>query len=142
MQHNFVGILGVVSNMSFTPIIRNSICKDRAVSVECSSGDGSAYGRIPFQSVFSILVPEVEGSVGTSSRECSVGRMEGNRINTEDVCAVVGPGSAGSFSMTLEGKVHSGVLLVHVLNSATTLDTTNCKARSVREATNNPCLPL
>ena len=126
MQHDFVGVLGVVSNMSFTPIIRNSIRKDRAVSVECGSRDGPAYGRIPFQSVFSILVPgrrqffleahrlgphepEVEGSVRTSSRECSVGRMEGNRIDTEDIRAVVGPGSAGSFSMTLEGKVHSEI---------------------------------
>jgi hypothetical protein len=126
MQHDFVGVLGVVSNVSFTPIISNSIRKDRAVSVECSSGDSSSYGRISFQSVFSILVPgrrqffleahrlwphepEVKGSVRTSSRECSVGRMEGNRINTEDVRAVVGPGSARSFSVALEGKVHSEI---------------------------------
>lgn len=98
----------------------------------------------------------MEGSVGPSSGEGAVGRVEGDCVHTEDVGVC---GAAAWLSVTLEGKVHAksrldktlvwayrgwipGVFLVHVLDRAAALNATHREAARVRETADNARLPL
>lgn len=87
-----------------------------------------------------ILVPEMEGTVATCSAEGAVDRMEGDgihRVNVVDISLVW-----RSFAMTLEAEVGTRVLVLNILNGATSFDTANSETSGIRKAADYPCLPL
>lgn len=87
-----------------------------------------------------ILVPEVESAVATSSREGAMHRVEGDGVYSEDVAdiAVV----RWRLPVALEGEVVRGVLLLDILDGASTFDTADGEPCAVCESAHNSRLPL
>jgi len=140
MQHNLVGSLRGVGGVALAPVVADSVGEDASGTVESSRGDGSADGRVTLQTVLSILVPEVEGTVATGGAEGAVDGVEGNGIDRVDIADVaVG---RRSLAVALEGEVGGLVLLLDVVNGAAALNTADGVAGSIAEAADYPRLPL
>jgi hypothetical protein len=76
VQHHLDRVVLRVVLVSLGPVVADSVCEDRTVLVERSRGDATANVGVSLQAVLSILVPEVEGTVGTSRAECAVDGVE------------------------------------------------------------------
>lgn len=107
MQHNLIWVLLVVAHETFVPVVPDSICKDGAGAVECSGCDTSTDGWVALETMFRVLVPEMERAVATSSTKGSMLGMEGDIINCVNLCSI----TRWSIAMTFEGEiraVHAG----------------------------------
>lgn len=76
MQHHLDRVVLRVVLVSLGPVVADSVCEDGTVLVELSRGDATADVGVALQAVLSILVPEVEGTIGTSGAECAVDGVE------------------------------------------------------------------
>ena len=87
-----------------------------------------------------VLVPEVECAVATGCAEGTMNGVEADRVDGVDVADV----AVGRWSLTvaLEGEVEAVVLVLDVLNSTTTFNTTHRKSRGIAEAANHSSLPF
>lgn len=101
MHHDFVRILWRIERVAFTPIVTNGIGKDIAGPIECCCCDGASYGWIALEPVFGNSVPKVKGSVGASSAEGAVLRVEGDGIDRVDIGHV----TLRRIAMAFEGEV-------------------------------------
>lgn len=140
MKHHLVGQLLGVGRVTLTPVVADSVGKNISSAVESGAGNCSPNGRIPLQTMFGILVPEVEGAVTTGGAEGTVNGMEGDRVEGIDVVdvALVGRGLTVAF----EAEVGARVLLFNILDGTATLDTTNGKPSGINETVDCPRLPL
>lgn len=89
VDHHFVWILRGVRCIALVPVIAHSVCEDGPIHVECSSGNRSSYRRISFESALCLLIPEVKGSIRSSSTERAVHRVCRDGINSPDLYSVV-----------------------------------------------------
>lgn len=140
MKHHLVGQLLGVGRVTLTPIVADSVCKDISSAVESGARNCSPDGRIPLQTMFGILVPEVEGTVTTGGAKGTMNRMEGDRVEGIDVVdvALVGRGLTVAF----EAEIGARVLLLDILDGTATLDATNGKPSGINETVDCPRLPL
>jgi len=76
VKHNFGRIVWSIVCIAFAPVVANRICKDITSSVELSRNDATANLRVAFETVLSILVPEVKGTVAPCSAECAMHWVE------------------------------------------------------------------
>ena len=112
--------LWVVLGMSPRPVVARRVCNEASVMVELAIGDrkhallSRASRRLHrAEALLAVLVPEVEGSVGTSGDEGAVRWMEAERVNGVDVLAV---------AVALEREVLRRLTLVDVLHGDAPLD--------------------
>ena len=85
MQHYLVGHLCRVEAVSFAPVIADGVGEDGAIPVEGGCADRATNFGISLETMFGILVPEVEGSVAACSAEGAVLRMEGDGVHGIDI---------------------------------------------------------
>jgi len=83
-------------------------------------------------------VPEVESAVGACGAEGTVLWMERDSVDGVDIGDVV----LRWVAMAFEGEVGACVLLLNILNSTSSLNTTHSETSSVCEAANYSRLPL
>jgi hypothetical protein len=88
MQLDLHGITLIIPRIPLTPIIADSIRKDIAILAEARRDDGAAYFRIAFETVFGVLVPEMECAVRAGGAEGAVLGVEGDCVYGEDFCDV------------------------------------------------------
>lgn len=138
MKHDLVGVILLVALVALAPVVAYGVCKDAAAGVECGGNDASSDSRVSLEPVLGVLVPEMEGAVATGSAESAMLRVERDVVDRVDVCDV----ALRWVAMALEGEIASSILLFHVLDSTTSLDTADSKARGIGEATDNTGLPL
>lgn len=103
MKHNLSWVVCIVSAVSFTPIIADSIAKDSTGLIEGGGRDAAADRRVALEAVFSVFVPKVEGPITTSCTEGAMLWMEGYVINRVYVNVV----ARRRIAMTLEGEVET-----------------------------------
>ena len=140
MQHNLVRHLRRVALEALTPIIANRIRKDIPTPREVSRSDTAPDLRKPFQSVLSILVPEMERAITASGAECAVDGVEGYVIDTVDIANVAL--AWRSDAVALEGEIEGGVFFFDVLDCAAAFYAADCEAVGLFEAGNDPRLPF
>lgn len=87
------------------PVVAHRICEDVAILIECGGGDGPTNVWVAFEAVFGILIPEMEGAIGSSGRESAVLRVEGDGVNGVDAGDVTVGGVL--LAVTLEGEVEA-----------------------------------
>ncbi len=133
MQHDLVWGLLRMRCISSTPIIADRICKNVSIPREAGRADRSPHGRKPLQPVFSVLVPEVKGTVTACGAESAVLWMEGDGVNGVDATDVAVWPRARRVAVTFEGKVEVCVFLLNILDGAAAFDAADCKAHSVGE---------
>lgn len=138
MQHDLVGVLGVVALVALAPVVADGVGEDAARGIEGRGHDAAADGRVALEAVLGVLVPEVEGAVATGRGEGAVLRVERDVVDAVDVGNV----ALWRVAVTLEAEVGGGVLLLDVLDRAAPLDTTHREARSVAKAAYHARLPL
>jgi len=140
MEHDLIRRLLGVEVVAFAPVVANSVGEDVAGTVEARRADGASNFWVSFQSVFGVLVPEMECSVAACCAEGTVDGVEADGVNGEDIAnvAVVG----WCLAMALETEVVAGILVVDVLNSTAALYTAHRKASTIAKSTDHTCLPF
>ena len=64
MQEDMIlGSCWIVLSKSSTPVVADGICIYGAIAIECSTGDWCITLLHGFQSLFAVLVPEVESTI-------------------------------------------------------------------------------
>jgi hypothetical protein len=106
VQHDFVGVLGVIGSISLVPVVRDGVGKDGAVVVEVCTADAAADFGVALETVLGVLVPEVECAVAAGGAEGAVDGVEGDGVDRVDVGYVTGVG--GVLTMALEREVGAG----------------------------------
>lgn len=101
MQHHLDRVVLSVVLVALGPVVAYSIGEDGTVLVEGCGSDAATNVRVALETVLGVLVPEVECSIGTSSAECAMDRVERNIVDGVDIGDAVGWGVA----MTLEREV-------------------------------------
>ena len=101
MQHNLIHHLRCIHRIPFAPIIAHTVRKYIPRPIKVRGCDSAAHFGVAFESVFCVLVPEMEGAVASSGAEGSVLRVEGNGVDGVDVCVVLG----GAVAVAFEGEV-------------------------------------
>lgn len=140
MHHDFIQSLGSVSAVSLAPIVADGISKNVSIPVERRRGDGSSNERVALETVLGVLIPEVERAVAAGGAERAVLRVEGNRVQCEDVADItIG---ARCLAMAFEAEIRTLVLLLDVLDRAAAFDTTDSETGRVCEAADRSRLPL
>ncbi len=71
--------------ITFTPIITDGISKDITRAIETGGGDRPPDGRVAFQTMFRVFIPEVKRAVGTRGGESAVDRVEGDGVDGVDI---------------------------------------------------------
>lgn len=140
MQHHFIRRLRSVMCIALAPIIGNSICKDIPGPREAGRADCAPNARVPLQSVFSVLVPEVEGSVTAGGAKGAVLRVEGDGVHGVDITDIIGCARARGLAVAFEGEVGGGVFVFDVLDGAAAFNAADCEAHGVYEAADDSCL--
>jgi hypothetical protein len=74
VQHDLVGVLGVVGCVSLVPIVGDGVGEDGAVVVKVGAADAAADFGVALETVLGVLVPEVECAVAAGGAE---GAMDG-----------------------------------------------------------------
>ena len=106
MQLKFDRVLRIIRRISLAPVITNSVRKDVTVLVEARGGDGTADLRVALETVFCVLIPEVEGAVTTGGAEGAVLRVKGDGVYRVDFGNVAGGGVL--LAVAFEGEVETG----------------------------------
>lgn len=88
MQHDLVDRLWRVDRVALAPIVADSIRENRPVVVERGRRDGPARLWVPFETMFGVLVPEVECAVASSCAEGALYGVEVDRVDGEAVCCI------------------------------------------------------
>lgn len=129
VQHDLVGSLLGIGRVTLAPVVADRVSEDISSAVESGGSDGASDGGVTLETVLRILIPEVESTVGTCSAEGAVNGVERDSVNGVDIAdvAVCGRG----FTVTLEGEVRGGILLLDVLNSTAALDGADREARGI-----------
>ena len=157
MQLDLDGVLWCVPAEALAPVVADSVRKNVSIPRESGRCDAAANLRVALETVLGVFVPEVEGAIATGCGEGAMLGVEGDGVDGVDLGDVALGGVL--LSVALEGEVQAakhvskswaiasnvnipGVLILDVLNRAASLDTADCEARSVGEATDNTCLPL
>lgn len=76
VKHDLILSVLSIGRVTFTPVIADSVGKDTTVPAESRAGDGPSNSRVTLEAVFGVLVPEVEGTVASSSAEGAMDGME------------------------------------------------------------------
>lgn len=76
MQHNLIRQLRRITLETLTPIITNRVREDIPRPRESRRADGPSHFWEPLESVFSVLVPEMEGAIAASRAEGAVDGVE------------------------------------------------------------------
>jgi hypothetical protein len=103
MQFDLNRILRIIPTIPLTPIITDSIRKDVSRATKRRSGNAAADLRVTLETVLCVLVPEMEGAVGSRRAEGAVDGVEGDGVDGVDFgdVALRGVGLA----MAFEGEV-------------------------------------
>lgn len=101
VEHDLDGVGLRVVLVALAPVVTNGIGEDASVLVECRRGDAAADLGVSLESVFGVLVPEVEGAVRSSGAEGTVDGVEGDVVYGVDIGSVI----LGGISVALEGEV-------------------------------------
>lgn len=118
MKHDLCLDVLVVVRVTLAPIVRDGVCKNGAAAVERGRGDGSTNLRVALETVLGILVPEVKGTVSSSSAKGSVDRVERNVVDRVDLAnitsialcyAVALERKVGAIGRSADGQSESGV---------------------------------
>lgn len=104
MKHHLDRVLLRVVLEALAPVVADAVGEDGTVLVECRRRDAAAHVWVALESMFGVLVPEVEGAVGAGGAEGAVYGVEGDVVDGVDVRDVV----RGGVTMALEGKVGAG----------------------------------
>ena len=120
MQHDLVSSLLSVGGVAFAPVVADGVSEDVSSAVEAGSRDRTTNSRVTLETVLGVLVPEVESAVGASGAEGTVDRVESDRVDGENIADVTLGG--GSLTVALEREVRGRVLLLDILDGATTLE--------------------
>jgi hypothetical protein len=96
-----------VPAVSLTPIVADGVRKDVSCARERGSRDAAADLRVAFETVLSVLVPEVEGAVATGGAEGAVDGVERDCVDAVDFgdIALVRVGLAVAFEREVEAGV-------------------------------------
>lgn len=140
VQHDLVDHLLVIGRVALAPFVADGIGEDISIAVEGRGRDGPADSRVALEAMLSVLIPEVEGAVAARGAEGTMHRMEVDRVHGVDIRGVAGIGRG--FAVALEREVRGGILLLDVLDCAAALDAANGKPGCIREAADDPRLPL
>lgn len=140
MKHNLVRRLLGVEVVALAPIVTDGIGKNVSRAVEPCRGDGTSHFGVSFQSVFGVLVPEMESSVAACCAKGAVDRVEANGVDGEDVADVAVVGRC--LTMAFETEVVAGVFVVDVLDRAAAFYTAHCETCAVAEGADYAGLPL
>lgn len=57
MQHDFVGVCRVVSNVALAPVIGNCVGEDGTVPIESGGRNGSSDAGVSLETVLCVLIP-------------------------------------------------------------------------------------
>lgn len=114
MQHNLIRQLRRIMRIPLTPIVTDRIRKDQACPVEACCRYRSAHFRVPLESVFGVLVPEVKGAVAAARAEGAELRVEGDCVDGIHVCGVALVWDV-VLAVAFEGKVRAGVSSVSAI---------------------------
>lgn len=141
MQHHFVDKLWGILLISLTPVIANCICEHCTLSIKRGGSYRPSNSWVTLQSVLRITVPEVESAVTTGGRESTMDGMERDRIDTVDVGDIpIRASCRWCVAVAFETEIIGRVFFLNILNCASTLDTTDGKARRIREGRHHPGL--
>jgi hypothetical protein len=103
MQLNLDRIPLRIASKPLTPIIAHGIRKDISIFAEARGDDAATDFRVPLETVFGILVPEVECAVGAGGAEGAVLRVEGDAVYRVDFCGFAG--GCVLLAVAFEGEV-------------------------------------
>lgn len=160
MQHDLDGVLLRVVLVALAPVVADGVGEDGPALVEGGRRDAAADVGIPLEAMLGVLVPEVKRPVRPGRAEGAVDRVERDVVDGVDVGDAVDGGIAVAFEREVGAarsrlakcfrsdlsvdffSVLPGVLVLHILNGAATLDAANREAGRVGEATNHARLPL
>lgn len=79
-----------IRTVTFTPVVGDGVRENVTIAAEVGGGDGSPDFRVTFETVFGVLVPEVECAVGAGGAEGAVDGVEGDCVHGIDFCEVAG----------------------------------------------------
>ena len=142
MQHDLIRQLRRVRAIPLTPVITHTISEYIPLSRKVRGRYRPSDFWIPFQSVLSILVPEVECPVGTSSAEGAMLRMEGYGVDGENVGIVAVANARLLGPMAFEREVRRAVFVFDILNGASALHAADGETTAIIEAGHHPSLPF
>ena len=116
------------------PVVADRVSQQLAILSECSGCEGcrELFGRLVF--TLSVLVPHDNGAITAISRKCIVLHVEGNAIDSVDICLIF---VFLFFPVALEAKiiVLTQVVLCHIVvfDAAATLDRAHRVAFTITE---------
>ena len=99
-----------IERITSTPVISNGVRKDGAVVVESRRGDAATDFWVALKTVFGVLVPKVERTVGARGAESSVLGMERNSVDSVHFGDVAL--RRVLLAMAFEGEIETGEKLV------------------------------
>ena len=142
MQHDLIGQLRRVRAIPLTPVITHTVSENIPLSRKVRGRYRPSDFGIPFQSVLSILVPEMERPVGASSAEGTVLRMEGYSVDGENVGIVAVANARLLSPMAFEREVRRAIFVFDILNGASAFHAADGETTTIVEAGHHPCLPF
>lgn len=140
MQHDLIRQLRRIALKTLTPIITNRVREDVSRPREGRRADRPSHFREPLESVFSILVPKMEGAVAASRAERAVDGVERYVVDTVDITDI--PLVWRGDTMAFEGEIEGGVFLLNILDCAAAFYAADSEAIRFFEAGNYSRLPF
>ena len=105
MKFDLDGVVLRVATVALAPVVADGVGKDVAVLAETRRNDAAADLGVALETVLGVLVPEVEGTVGTGGGEGAVLGVEGDGVYGVDLCDVAVGGVL--LAVALEGEVEA-----------------------------------
>lgn len=105
MEFDLDGVVLRVATVALAPVVADGVGKDVSVLAEAGRDDAAADLGVALETVLGILVPEVEGTVGTSGGEGAVLGVEGDGVYRVDFGDVAVGGVL--LAVALEGEVEA-----------------------------------
>ena len=129
MQHDLVDSLLGIGGVTLAPVVADGVSEDISITVESGGSDRASDSGVTLETVLRILIPEVEGTIGTCSAEGTMNGVERDSVNGVNIADIAA--CRRGFTVALEGEVRRGILLLDVLNSAATLNRADGEARGI-----------
>ncbi len=85
MEHDLVRIIRSIVGITFAPIITDGICENITGAIETGRSNRPPHGRVTFQTMFRVFIPEMKRAVGARCRESAVDGVEGDGVDGVDV---------------------------------------------------------
>jgi hypothetical protein len=124
MQLDLDWILGVVAAVALAPVVADGVRKYVAGTREGRGCDAATDLGIAFETVFGVLVPEVEGAIASGSAEGAVDRVERDCIDRVHFCDFAL--RRVRLAVALEGKVEASTELVQYIRKSAAGELTWC----------------